>query len=635
MFDSVRNNKKIVQIFLALITLPFAFFGVDSYIRSSGAGSDLAKVGGSKITLQQFENALRERQDELRQSLGEGFRQEMMNSPEVRAGVLNTLIDQRLLLLEADKSRLTTSDQQLSAVIGSIPALQEHGKFSMARYEAALRSRGYSQAQFEAKLRQDLTLQQLTGPVNDAAFVATAQTEALLRLQLEERQFSEYRIPPAQFADKVKIDVAAVRQYYEDNRSEFEVPAKIRAEYLILSRDALQNQVAVSDAEIKDWYENHKNRYLLPEERRASHILIVAKSDAAKNQEAARAKAEQVLQELRKNPTKFAELAKKYSQDPGSAKKGGDLGYFGRGAMVKVFEDAAFGQKVGEISGVLQSDFGYHIVKVTGIHPAKLRPLSEVRPEIEAEVKSQAAARKFADVAESFSNMVYEQSDSLQPAAEKYGLKIRQSGWLTRQADVKDRAELGPLSNEKLRSLLFSEDSIKNKRNTDAVEIAPNTLASARVLEFVPASLKPFDSVKDEIERKLAAREESAMALKAGEAQLAELQQGHGDKLAWSSPKSISRLQGRTISAAAVKAVFKAPADKLPAYAGASVDGGYSLYKVIKVVRPEKVDPAMLKAVQSELTRIVASEDMSAYLASLRSRYKVDVNSSMLQAKEH
>jgi len=634
MFDSVRNNKKIVQIFLALITLPFAFFGVDSYIRNSGAGSDLASVGGSKITSQQFESALRERQDQLRQSLGDTFKQEMMNTPEVRASVLNSLVDQRLLLIEADKNRLMAGDAQLRAAISAIPALQDNGKFSMERYEAALRSRGYSQAQFEAKLRQDLTLQQLTAPLGDAAFVSTTQAEALLRMQLEERQFSEYRIPVGRFAEKVKVDAAAVRKYYEENRLEFEVPEKVRAEYLVLSREALQAQIQVSEKEVNEWYENHKDRYLLPEERRASHILIVAQSDSASDKAVAKAKAEDVLQEVRNVPSKFADLAKKYSQDPGSAKNGGDLGFFGRGAMVKVFEDAAFRQKVGEISDVIESEFGYHIVKVVSVRPEKLRPLSEVRGEIEAEVKAQTASRKFAEAAESFSNMVYEQSDSLQSAAEKFRLKIQQSSWMTRQADTKNSVDLGPLANEKLRTMLFSEDSIKYKRNTDAVEIAPNTLVSARVLEHVPASLKPFESVSADIERKLKAREASALALKEGEAQLAKLQKGEGDHLDWSPVRKVTRLQGRGMPVASMKAIFKADTKKLPVYAGAAADEGFTLYKVTKVDSPEKIDPVALKAIRAELARIVANEEMSAYFTSLRNRYKVEVNTSLLQDRD-
>ena len=309
MFDAVRNNKKIVQIFLGLITLPFAFWGVDSYVRNAGAGRDMASVGGSKVSVSEFEMALRERQDQLRQSMGESFRPEVMSSPEVRLSILNSLIDKHLLMQEADKNRLMTSDGMLRDVIRAIPGLQEDGKFSMEKYESALRSKGMSQPQFEARLRQDLTLQQLLGAVSETAFVSATQTDALLRLQLEERQFNEYRIASDQFADKAKIEAAEVQKYYDDNKAQFEVAERVKAEYLVLSLDALLAQTAVTDAEVKTWYDTHKDRYEVPEERRASHILILSKPDTDK--EKSKAKAEEVLAELQKSPAKFAELAKK------------------------------------------------------------------------------------------------------------------------------------------------------------------------------------------------------------------------------------------------------------------------------------------------------------------------------------
>ena len=635
MFDAVRNNKKIVQIFLGLITLPFAFWGVDSYVRNSGVGSDLATVGDTKITVPQFEQAWRERQDQMRQALGAGFKQEMMNTPEMKLSVLNAMVDQRLLLLETAKNSLVTSDEVLRNVISKIPSLQENGQFSMPRYEAALRTQGMSQPQFEAKLRQDLTLQQLIGALGDTAFVSDNQAEAMLRLQSEERQFSEFRIAPEQFADKVKIETSAVQKYYDDNKSPFEISEQLKAEYLVLSLDSILAQVTVAEPEIRAWYESHKDRYQQNEERRASHILIVAKTEAEK--EKAKAKAEDVLKEVQKAPVKFAELAKQYSQDPGSAKNGGDLGFFGRGMMVKAFEETVFKQKEGEISNVLESEFGYHIIKLTGIKPGKLRSIDEARPEIESDLKLQAAQRKFAESAEAFNNTVYEQSDSLQPAAEKFKLKIQQSGWLPRNPDAKDLAALGPLANSKILASLFSEDAIKNKRNTEAVEIGPNMLLAARVLDYVPATRKPFDTVKADIEKLLKSQEASALARNSGEARLAELKkEGSEDKLAWSLIKSASRLQGRDLPPAAMQAIFKADVQKLPAYVGvgSGIGGSYELYKIVKVSQPENLDVAKRKKFQSEYGEIIAQQDLSAYLSGLRLRYKIDINKSALESRE-
>ena len=630
MFDSVRNNKKIVQVFLALITLPFAFFGVDSYVRNSGAGRDMASVGDTKISVQQFEQAMRERQDQMRQALGASFRSEIMNTPEVRRSVLNSLVDQRLLLLEASKGRLATSDVALRDVIGKIPSLQVDGQFSMERYESALRAQGMSQPQFEAKLRQDLTLQQLIGAVGETAFVSDAQAEKLLQLQLEERQYSSLTIAPTQFSGKVSLEASAVQKYYDDNKAQFEEPEQVKAEYLVLSQEALQAQVSVSDAEIKAWYDGHKDRYVQPEERRVSHILLSTEGDAGKDKAGVQMKAESVLKEVQAAPAKFAELAKKYSQDSGSAKNGGDLGFFGRGMMDKAFEDAAFGLADGEISGLVQTDYGFHIIKLDGIKPAKQRPLDEVRAEIETELKNQAATRKFAEAAENFTNLVYEQADSLQPAAEKYDLKIQQSGWLPKDPDPKQVAALGLLGNPRVLTALFASDAVKNKRNTEAVEVAASTLLAARVVEHRPAALKPFDTVQADIRKQLAAEAEATMAKSDGETKLTDLQAGN-DKLTWSAVKTMSRMKAAELPLPALKAIFRADVEKLPAYAGAQIDGSYVLYKVVKVTPPEKVDADMRKRLQAEYGSIIAQQDLAAYLSSLRSRYKLSINQALLE----
>lgn len=632
MFDAVRNNQRIVQIFLGLITLPFAFWGVDSYVRNSGVGNDVASIGDSRVTVQQFDQALRERQDQMRQTMGASFKPEMINSPEARLSVLNSLIDQQLLMLESSKNRLVVTDGALRDVIGSIPSLQEDGKFSMEKYERALRAQGMSQPQFEAKLRQDLTLRQLMGTISDSAFVSQAQATTILNLQLEERQYSEFRIAPEQYADKVKVDADAVKKFYDQNQAQFEIPEQVKVDYVVLSLDSMLSQISVNDAEIKARFEGHKDKYQQPEERRASHILIVAKAEGEKA--AAKAKAEEVLKEVRKTPAKFADLAKQYSQDPGSAKSGGDLGYFGRGMMVKAFEEAVFKQKEGEISDVLESEFGYHIIKLTGIKTAKVKSLDEVRADIVSELKREAATRKFAESAEAFNNTVYEQSDSLQPAAEKFKLKIQQSGWLKKNPDQREAAALGPLANDKILASLFSEDAVKNKRNIEAYEIAPNTLLSARVVEHVAASIKPFESVKNDIEKLLKAQEAATLAKNTGESRLEELKKGGDDKLAWSSLKSASRMQSRDLPPAAVRAVFKAEVQKLPAYAGASVGGAYVLYKIVKVSAPEKLDEPRRNALQDEYAHILAQEELSAYLNALRARYKIDINKAALESRE-
>lgn len=626
MFDAVRNNKKIVQIFLALITLPFAFFGVESYVRSVGSGDDVATIGGDiKVTQQQFQQALREQQERLRAQMGQ-VDPKLLDTPEARKAIIDDLVDQRLLMLEAGKKRMFASDEAIRRTIGGIDAFKVDGRFSTERYEAALRAQGMTPAGFEAQLRQDLTLQQLAGAIGQSGLIARTVAERVLALQTEKREVMEYRLPLDAYLDKVKLADDAAKKFYDENSKQFELPEQAKVEYVVLSMETIGAQLEVTDAEIKSWYDGHKERFQQPEERRASHILVASEK---LGKDKAKAKAEDLLKEIRKNPASFSDLAKKNSDDPGSASKGGDLGFFGKGMMVKPFEEAAYALKDGEISGVVESDFGFHIIKLTGVHAAKEKPLAEVKAEIEAELKKAASSRKFAEAAELFSNIVYEQPDSLKPAAEKFKLTVKQSEWIGRQPNPAN----GPLGNEKLLAALFSDDSVKSKRNTEAVEIAQNTLVAARLVEYKPTTLQAFEGVQGSIETLLKRKEAQALAAKDGEARLESLKKGE-DKLAWGAPKSVSRLDARLIPPVAVATVFKMDAGKLPAYAGVELPGsGFALFKLSRLEVGAKLDDARQQAMLRQLSQLSAQEDVQAYLAALRIRYKVEINQAALEAK--
>ncbi|HQU77865.1 MAG TPA: SurA N-terminal domain-containing protein [Azonexus sp.] len=627
MFDAVRNNKRIVQVFLALITLPFAFFGVESYVRSVGTGDDVARIGDAKITQQQFQQALREQQERLRAQMGGQFDPKMLDMPQARQAILDDLVDQQLLTLEAGKRKLFASDEAIRRTIGGIDAFKIDGKFSPERYEVALKAQGMTPAGFEARLRQDLTLQQLATAVGQSGLMARTVSDRILAMQTEKRDVQEYRIGLDAFLDKVKLVDGAAKKFYDENSKQFAMPEQARAEFVVLSMETIGAQLTVSEAEVKAWFDGHKERFQQPEERRASHILIASEKIG---KDKAKARAEELLKEIRKTPAVFADLARKNSDDPGSAAKGGDLGFFGRGMMVKPFEDATFALKDGEISGIVESDFGFHIIKLTGIHAAKEKPFAEVRGEIEAELKKAAASRKFAEAAEAFSNIVYEQSDSLKPAAEKFSLTIKQSDWLGRQANPAS----GPLANEKLLAALFSEDSVKNRRNTEAVEIGPNTLVAARILDYKPATLQPFESVKVAIETMLKRQEAQAQARKDGEARLEALRKGE-DKLAWGAVKRVSRLDHAALPQTAVPTVFGMETAKLPAFAGVELPGnGFALFRLNKVEAGEALDEARKQAMLGQLANLEMQEEVQSYLAALRSRYKVEINKAALEAKE-
>lgn len=630
MFDAVRNNKLIVQGFLALITLPFAFWGVESYVGNMSGGNDIATVGDSKISVPEFQGALREQQDRLRQQLGGRLEPGMLESPEMRRAVVENLVTRRLLALEARKANLTVSDADLARFIAGIPALQVDGKFSPERYAAAVAAQGMSREGFEAGARQDLAVQQIVQPVGDAVIAGRAASMRWATLQLEQREVAELRLSPENYAGQISVADADIDKYYNDHRKEFELPEQVRVEYLTLSQEQLMQQARVGEDEIKARYESRAATYQEGETRRASHVLIpVAKDAPEAEQKAAQAKVEEVEAALKKAPNDFGKLAKQYSQDTVSAAQGGDLGWFGRGAMVKPFEDAVFSLKEGETSGVVRSDFGLHVIRVTGIRAAKNKPLAEVREEIAAELKKEQAAKRFAEAAEAFGNTVYEQSDSLQPAAEKWKLTAQKTDWLARGGKL-----AAPFDNAKLATAVFSDDAVKHKRNTEAVEVAPGTLVSARVVEHKPAALQPLDAVRGAIRGRLQAESAAKLAVQDGEAKLAALRKGENPKLNWSTPRSYLRGAPLGLAADAAREIFKADAAKLPAYAGAAMPGGgFALYR-ISAVKPAAADDPRAGAAVQQYAGAIAGEEFAAWLATLRQKYPVTINTSLLEQKD-
>lgn len=633
MFDIFRNNRRLVQIFLLLIILPFAFFGVESYFKNSGAGQDVAKVGSHKITVQEFREALRDQQDRMRAAArGQQLPPAVLDSPEVRRNVLDLLINRQLVMDYARKANFGISDAQLAQFIASVPTLQVDGKFSPERYEAVVAAQNMSKTAFEARLRQDLIMQQAAGGLTASSLAAKTASRLWQNALLEERAVASYELKPEQYLSKVNLAPDAAQKYYDANRKSFELPAQVRAEFVVLSQASLLQQASVSEDDIKATYESRADRYKQGEERRASHILILADgSEPADKIAQAKAKAEALLAQVRKNPKDFAALAKKNSQDPGSAAKGGDLDWFGRGAMVKAFEDTAFKLKQGEISDVVRSDYGFHIIQLTGIRGEKVKPLADVRQEIEAELKQQAAAKQYAEAAESFSNMVYEQADSLKPAAEKFKLPIQQSDWI-----AKGVAGNGLASNPKLLDALFSSDAIENKRNTEAIEVAPNTLVSARVIEHKPATTLPFAEAKAAIEKRLALDEAKKLAVKEGEAKLAALKQDKGVDTHWGASKRITRLAAEGISRPGIDAIFKTPATSLPTFTGATTaDGGYAIYLISEVVPFNgAADNPRAGQLREQYQQLTAGEEFSAWIGQLREEAGIEINQKALEAKE-
>lgn len=631
MFEAIRKNKRISQVILAIIIVPFAFFGMDAYFSGSPGGGEIAAVGGSKITAVEFDQALREQQDRLREAMGGQFDRELFESEQFRRSVLDSLINQRVLAMHALDNRLVVTQPQLQEVIASLPAFQEEGRFSLERYERLLRAQGMSPSMFEARLAQDLRVQQIAQAIGDSAFSGTVPAKRFLQAQLEERQIRDVAVAVARFADEVTLEEGAARAFYDAHPERFERPARLRAQYLVFDEAALRERVDVSDAQIREFYEANQDQFGQPEERRARHILIQVDAAAAEEEVArARERAVAIFEQLKAEPERFEELARTESEDPGSAARGGDLGFFGPGAMVRPFEEAVFALTIGEISEPVRTDFGFHIIEVTGVTPATVRPLEEVRGEIVARLAAQEASRQFALKAEQFANTVYEQPDSLQPAAELLGLQIRTTDWISR-----DEGDVGGFRDPRLINALFSEEVRVGGENTQAIEVTRGTLVSARVIEFEDAQRLPFESVRESIETELRNEAAAQRAREHGESLLAALVRGEQPELEWSPSRTVQR-GVPALPPAAMEAVFAAPVDTLPAHVGVTLpDGSFALYRIESVHRPELADDdPRVQAMAQQYDRLMGEKDFNAYLGALRERYKVEVRAAALRGEE-
>jgi len=633
MFDFVSKNKRLIQGVLFLIFLPFAFFGVDSYFRGSGVGQAVARVGDQSISQEEFSRALRERQEALQRMMQGRIDPSMLDNPELRYATLDALIQRRLLLEGALRAGVTVSDERLQDIIVRQQAFQdESGKFSLERYQQYLRSEGMTPVMFETRLRQDILLQQFADGYADTTIVPRPVVERLARLSAQKRELAHYVLAPQNFLARVKLDADAAKQYYDANLNEFRLPEQVRVEYLMLSGEALQKQIRVDPAEVRKYYETNRRQFEVKESRQAAHIFVNADAAAgAEAREKARSRAEALYQQVRKAPGSFAEVAKKSSEDPGSAAAGGDLGYIDPGSMKDVpeFEAALFKLKPGEISAPVESRLGYHVIRLTAVRPAQVKSLEEARAQIEQDLGKQLAGKRFAELADGFNNTVYEQSDSLKPAAELIQASPQVSGWIMRA-----RAPEPILNNPRLLAAIFSDEVLKAKRNTEAIEVAPATLVAARVLEHKPESVVAFDEVRAALENRLALRAAARLSVEEGRRLLAELNEGKSVKIAWSKPQLGTRAEFKNIPEPVVRQAFRLDASKLPVYA--SVENpqlGYTLVRVSVVQDAADLPPERIDELASALRRVLAQEAMMAHLASLKQKAGVTINKELLERK--
>ena len=627
MFESIRKHSKIVMILLFLLIIPsFVLVGIDSNYFSEKSPV-VARVDGNNINQTDWDNAHRVESDRIR-AQSPTVDPKLLDSPQARYATLERLVRDRVLAAAAQKMHLVTTDARLARSLQEIPAIaglkRADGTLDAEAYRALVGSQGLTPEGFEANVRRDLSVNQVMGGVMSTVISTDAQIKLALDPLYQRREIQVARFNQADFASKVSPTDADLETYYKAHPALFQQLEQAAVEYLVLDVDSVRAGITLNEDDLRTYYKENVERLAGKEERRASHILINASKDApAADREKAKARATQLLEQVRKAPATFGDVAKKSSDDTGSATLGGDLNFFGRGAMVKPFEDAAFALKKGEISDVVESDFGFHIIQLTDIKTPRQPTFEELRPSMETELKQQQAQRKFAEVAETFTNGVYEQADSLQPVAEKLKLKIQTATGVTRTPVP---GAVGPLANGKFLEALFSSDSLQNKRNTEAVEVGPSQMVSGRVTTYTPARTLPLEEVRARVRSLYVAEKAAELARAEGEAKLTAWKAAPASAAGLAAAVEISREQPQNLPRPVVDAALRAPADALPGWVGVDLGAqGYAVVKVNRVVPRQAPDAARAVQERQQYLQWWTTAEGMAYYEMLKQRFKVQI----------
>jgi peptidyl-prolyl cis-trans isomerase D len=626
MFDSIRNHKKYLMGFLLILIIPsFVLFGIQGFNDVNNRGEPVASVDGEDITKTEWDQAHQAESQRLRESMPT-LDPKLLDSSEARYATLERMVRERVLALAAQKLHLYTSDQRLARDLQENEAIaslrKPDGSLDVEAYRQLVGRQGMTPEMFEARVRADLSQRQVTQGIQASGFAPGALANVSLNAFFERREVRVALFNASDFAARVSPSEAEIEGFYNSNPALFQAPEQADVEYLVLDAAALQKGIVLNEADVRAYYEQNAARLSGNEERRASHILLTVPAGApAAEKDKVRERAAALLAQVRQDPASFAAVAKANSQDPGSAVNGGDLDFFARGAMVKPFEDAAFALQKGGISDLVESEFGFHIIQLTDIKAPKQRSFEEVRPEIEADLKKQQAQKQFAETAEAFSNLVYEQGDSLKPAADRLKLDVQTVKGLTRQA----RPGQGVLSNERLLNALFSAESVEKKRNTEAIETASGQLVSARIVQYAPARTQALADVRDQVRNRLVAQRSAELAREEGAKKLDAWKAG-ADAVELPAAQTVSRDKAQGLALPVLNAALSVDAGKLPAWTGVDLrDAGYAVVKVDKVLPREARDAQALSQEVQQYAQWWSSAESQAYYEALKDRFKVSI----------
>jgi peptidyl-prolyl cis-trans isomerase D len=644
MLQIIRDRAQgiIVWTIVGLVIITFALFGLGSYL-SGSSSNNVASVNGENISQNDFQRAYQNYQNRLRQMLGENYRSDLFKPAAVKQEVLNGIINQRLMSQYLEEQKIFTADQVVAETLSNIPAFKdEQGKFSQERYHELLRRQGLSPIGFEADLARDIAAQEVSDALTRTAFVTPKELALYQRLKHQQRKVGYLLFKKATYLANTSIDDAAIEKYYQAHQDMYKTPEMVKLNYVELDLAKRSANIDIDEAKIKAYYRDNRANYAkTQEQRKASHILIKVNKDM--DDASAKAKLNEILNEYKAGKP-FAELAKQYSQDPGSAKQGGDLGFFGRGVMDKAFEEAAFSLKKGEVSQPVKSRFGYHLILVTDIKPAVYRPYAEVKDQIKHRLQMAAAEQDFYVDAEKLDNLSYEIPDNLNTVVDELGLKLQQSDFITRGGGK------GLMANPKIIEAAFSDDVLNQHRNSSLIEISSTHLVVLRLAEHKPSQLKPLAEVKDDITKRLRDQAAQHQASQDAEVALKAMREGT-DAKQWSQENHKGEWQssgyiGRSVELdpdAADKKVTIAPELRKQAFAMTQPKDSKAVADVVNLsngdaavlllyeVKDVDIKEAMTKQYQQQLQSAMGQENYNAFMQALRADADISIQTENIQ----
>ena len=612
---------------IIMITIPFAFWGIESYI-GGGGKQFAAMVNGEEIPLNQFENAYSNQLARLNQQFGSAL---PFSNEQIKEQVLDQLINSVVLEEGSYSSGYRVSDTSLKQSIAAL--FSRDGKFDRDYFENVVASNGMTISQYEVRLRNELRVLQKRNAILATAILTDEEARQLAALQQQERDIRHIKFSVDTGSADIVVTEQDIEDYYNTNADRYMTPESVSVEYIEMTSDELANSIDVDEGRLAEMYDDYKRSALEKEERKARHILMQIGTSAENSKEALMPRIEELQQKLNDGES-FEELAAEYSDDPGSAKQGGDLGWVAMGEMVKPFEDALFSMNKGEVSGIVETQFGLHLIKLDDIRTPELQTLAEKRNEFEQELKQDAISGMFYDITENMAVTAYENPESLDAVVDAVNKQAEKTELFTRDSGT------GIAGNQKFRTPAFSSSVIEQGLNSDIIEITPNHVAVLRLLEHQPASKKPLQEVRSDIENILRLKTAHDITMTAAEEAKNQIMAGAAaetvlaDNQVVAGPDTVKRTDPGNVDPMVVGAAFQMPYpenDKPSIQVVNLVSGDIALVLLDKVTTPVEIASDQIKAVRQQLENDVANSDFEFALATLKDAAEIQRNTSLLQ----